>query len=169
MFCDVHMAAPKLQRNGWLSAAKRRQKMKVECSNVAPRLWVGSAPQDLSVPIDGIDVVVLCAQEIQPPGVGRIMRFPLPNAELTSREVSIALIGGRDVAQALLDRKRVLVTCAQGRNRSALVAALALGRLTRMNADQLVTLMRTRRRADCLTNEHFVHYLKRFVGDGRKR
>lgn len=145
--------------------------MRTECSNISKHLWVGSEP-DLSSPIEGIDVVVLCAREIQPAATGftgRILRCPLPDCELHQQELSLAMLIAREIARDVHAGKRVLVTCAAGRNRSALVAALALGHLTRASADQLVALIRARRRQDCLTNEHFVAYLRRFVGDGRRR
>jgi protein-tyrosine phosphatase len=91
------------------------------------------------------------------------------DGEISRAELNQALVTSNSVARALVSKQRVLVTCAMGINRSAFVAALALARITRLSADQLVTLMRTRRDNHCLSNEHFRGYLQKFVGAGRRR
>jgi len=153
-----------------VSAWKRRHELvKVDAHQVAKRLWVGSRPPfDMDLP--RVDVLVLCAQEIQVPrGArvafhGEIIGCPLPDAELTHAQLKRALDAAHRIAVALAQRKaRVLVTCAAGLNRSAFVAALALGRLTKMRADDLVSLVRRRRSPDALSNPHLVTYLHRIV------
>lgn len=171
MFCDGHLTAPAPQRAGWLSAAKRREKMKVDASNIAPRLWIGAKPP-FDHEITGIDVLVLCAREIQPSSMafkGRVLRCPINDADLSSREIATVAIAARDVTRSIAAGKRVLVTCAMGRNRSALVTGLALGQLTLMNWQQIVALIRARRHPECLSNDAFLRYLERFVGDGREK
>ncbi len=140
----------------------------MDASNIVRRLWIGGVPP-FDRPLPDFDVLVLCAQELQPRQVGfqgQTIRIPLPDAALDNPDLRRALIGGRQVAEALAQGRRVLVTCAQGRNRSALVAGLAMGLRYRMTADQVVTMIRARRRPDCLTNTHFVGYLERFIGRG---
>lgn len=171
-FCLECGKAPAVKRGGWLSAIKRKQATAtINASNIASRLWIGGAPP-IATDMPKVDVLVLCAQEIQPPAMafhGTVLRCPMPDGHLSEAELRQALsISGR-VAQQLVAKRRVLVTCAQGINRSALVAALALGRMTRMSADELVALMRRRRHPNCLYNAHFRDILQRFVGAGRKR
>lgn len=170
-FCRECGAAPATRRGGWLSAAKRKRDVSLDASSVAPRLWVGAAPP-FDVDLPKIDMLVLCAREIQPTEIvfhGQVVRCPIPDGELTGFELQRAVATSANVADALIKRKRVLVTCAMGINRSALVASLALGRITRLTADQLIDLMRRRRRPECLYNEHFQGILQRFVGNGRMR
>lgn len=170
-FCVGHASATPAQRGGWLSAAKRREAavVKVDASSVASRLWVGGKP-DPAIDLPKVDTLVLCAQEIQPTTLafhGRVLRCPLPDAKLTVPELHRAVGTSNVVARELASGKVVLVTCAQGRNRSALVAALALGQVTRLSADELVDLMRKKRSRYCLSNPHFRAILQRVVGAGR--
>lgn len=173
----MHEAAPATKRGGWLSAEKRRRVRSanlthadLDCSNVAKRLWVGAAPPfDRHLP--EFDALVLCAQELQPQVVafrGQLLRCPLPDGELTTAQTRMALEMGRTVANLLHDGKTVLVTCAQGINRSALVAGLGIGLVTYLSADQILLLMRTRRHSDCLFNKHFRMILRRYIGEGRR-
>jgi hypothetical protein len=174
VFCRKHLDAPAGQRGGWLSAERRRRKMaggpilsdvKLDANNIVRRLWIGGEPpMDRHLP--GFDVLTLCAEEIQPRVVafrGNILRVPLPDAKLDGSETSRAVIGARHVARHLSGGKRVLVTCAMGRNRSALVAGLALGMVTKMSGPQIAELIRQRRHPDCLSNPHFVTLLRQLL------
>lgn len=174
LFCRGHEAAPAAQRGGWLSAEKRRRALAaskettLDASAIVRRpgwsLWVGGKPPlDREIPFD---TLVLCAREVQPERLGfskQVIRVPLPDSSLSSYELRRALAGGQQVAAALAGRRRVLVTCYAGLNRSALVASLALGLVTRMEPDQIIELMRTRRSPDALHNPHFVEYIRKFV------
>lgn len=116
-------------------------------------------------------MLVLCAQELQPKVLAfqkYILRCPIPDGALTRAETTLALGTGRAVANALLRGKTVLVTCAMGINRSALVAALALGLITTLSADQLVAVLRARRNPLCLSNAGFRDVLQRYIGQGRR-
>jgi len=185
MFCREHAAAPSGKRGGWLSSFKRRAAMggvpnsssapKIiaasslevyDASNVAPKLWVGAKPPtDRSYP--GVDVIVLCAAEYQPQAFehfsGRILRPAIPDDALDNGELRRVITAATDVAGALKSGKRVLVTCQMGINRSALVAALALGRVIRATPDELVALLRAKRHPQCLYNAHFREYLRKFL------
>jgi protein-tyrosine phosphatase len=170
-FCPVCNAAPATQKGGWLSAAKRRQATvsKVDASNVAPRLWVGGKV-DPTAPLTKVSVLVLCAQEIQPTQLafqGEVLRCPIPDSRLTLPEFQRAVATSSQVAHELAGGKTVLVTCAKGFNRSALVASMALGKITRLSADDLIALMRAKRSRYCLSNPHFRQILQRVVGAGR--
>lgn len=136
-------------------------------SCVAPKLYVGSKPP-FDVQLPQFDMLVLCAQELQPHAsaiafTGMVLRCPIPDDHLNQAQVQLALTSSLFVAKAIRANKRVLVTCQAGINRSALVAALALGRLTKMKAESLITLMRQKRNAQCLYNEHFRTILRTFV------
>lgn len=94
---------------------------------VGPKPPVGSA-----VGRGGFQVLVLCAIGYQPPA-GRfpgvyVIHAPLTDhgAAMTSIERTLAKRAARIVARELARGRNVLVTCEQGRNRSALVAAIAL-------------------------------------------
>jgi len=175
LFCKKHMAASPGQRGGWISAEKRRRAMNasqesaLDASNVATRLWVGSVPPfDRDLP--ELDVLVLCAQEIQPPTLGftrQVVRVPLPDSALTDAQIRRALVGGRAVAEALAGGKRVLVTCAAGLNRSAFVASLGLGLVTKLEPIDIIQLMRQRRDPMALSNKYFCELIMKFVSSKR--
>ncbi len=137
----------------------------LNASCVATRLFVGGKPPfDRDLP--DFDVLVLCAAELQPPHPafhGRVIHCPLPDAALDRAELVMALQAGRAVADELVAGKRVLVTCAQGINRSALVACLALGLVTELTPQQLVANVRKKRNPMCLSNDHFLKILFRYV------
>ncbi len=137
----------------------------LDASNVATRLWVGSKPPfDRDFP--GFDLLVLCAQELQPTRLafhGRVIRCPIPDGALDHQELTRAVLAAKGVADALVAREHVLVTCSAGINRSALVAALAMARLTRLTADDIIARLRERRAPNALFNTHFQEVLRRLV------
>lgn len=177
LFCAIHLRAPAGHRGGWISADLRRRRRggsldaPLDASNIARRLWVGSKPPfDRHLP--DFDVLVLCAQEIQPERIafrGQILRCPIDDAIPSSAEVARVLATAKTVAHDLASGKRVLVTCHMGWNRSALVASLALGLVTRLSADELVARMRAKRHPQALGNPAFVKLLQHYVGPGRGR
>ena len=144
--------------------------MTLDASNIAPRLWMGGRPPfDRDLP--KLDVLVLCARELQPAQTafhGLVYRCPLVDDHLELDAISRALVCAHTVAQIILQKKTVLVTCSQGRNRSGLVVGFALGYLTRMTAEQIVEHIRRRRKTNgVLSNEAFVGYLQKYV-DGKR-
>ncbi len=177
LFCRRHELAPAAQRGGWLSAEKRRRKLAgsvtstLDASKVFTRLWVGGKPPfDRDLP--DFDMLVLCAAELQPDSVafhGRAVRCPIPDGRLEPRQIAGVLMTSRSVAEALTSGHRVLVTCSAGVNRAALVASLALARVTRMSADELVVLLRRTRSPQALHNQHFRDIIANLVGSGRAR
>jgi hypothetical protein len=168
VFCAKHLVAPAGKRGGWLSAFKRAQKRGsgtvLDASAVARRLWIGGVPPfDRDLPFQ---VLVLCALEHQPEALafrGQVLRAPITDGPLSPRETQWALDAARGVAQSLAAGKNVLVTCHAGRNRSALVAGLGLGMVTRMKPEQIVTLVRTKRSLLAFSNPHFVRLLGLYV------
>jgi hypothetical protein len=177
LFCRRHESAPAAQRGGWLSAEKRRRKMAgsatstLDASQVFTRLWVGGRPPfDRDLP--AFDLLVLCAQELQPERVafhGRTLRCPVPDSRLETPQIARVLSTSRVVAEALTHGQRILVTCSAGINRSALVASMAIARVTRMSADELELLMRRARSPQALGNQHFRELIVNLVGSGRAR
>lgn len=168
MFCSTHNRAPAAQRGGWLSAARRRQAMgRIDATNIHTRLWVGSEPPfDHDLP--DFDLLVLCAREIQPEPEKiafrrTVFRCPLPDAQLNIQELTAAVLVGKAVGDALMGGRRALVTCAKGLNRSAFISALALARITKMSAEQIVTLVRTRRGPSAMSNPYFCQVLRSIV------
>lgn len=176
LFCRRHEQAPAAQRGGWLSAERRRRRIAasdeqpLDASNVAPRLWVGGRPP-FERDLPEFDMLVLCARELQPPDTafhGRVVRCPIPDDVLTNAELTRVIAASKAAAEALAAGQRVLVTCQAGRNRSALVASLALARVTTMGAEELIKLMRDRRTPSALSNAHFQQLLRALVGAGRE-
>lgn len=182
------MRAPSGRRGGWLSAYKRKQAMApspigtqhvavapyTDFSNVAPpsssmKLYVGSKP-----PPDrelAFDVVVLCAEEYQPTRMtfrGELVHCPIPDDVLDKAQIRLTLDTAAKVVAAIASKQRVLVTCRAGLNRSALVAAMALAKLTRMTAPEIMIHLRAKRDPDCMFNPHFQSYLRRFVEGSRR-
>jgi hypothetical protein len=183
LFCRTHERAPAARRGGWLSAEMRRRKMAqssteaLNASNITPpkpggdvagprrSLWVGGEPPfDRDLP--DFDVLVLCAREIQPEQIafhGYVIRCPIPDDALSSSEVRLVMGTARLVADSLIARRQILVTCSKGMNRSALVASFALAHVTRLDADSLIRIMRARRHPSALYNPHFQALLHQFV------
>ncbi len=183
LFCRRHERAPAGQRGGWISAERRRRVMAassseaLDASNITPPspgskangprrdLWVGGRPPfDRDLP--KFDVLVLCARELQPASLafhGHVIRCPIPDDVLSSAEVRVVMGTARLVADSLIARRRILVTCSAGMNRSVLVASLALARITRLTADELIRIMRARRHPSALYNPHFQGLLRQFV------
>jgi protein-tyrosine phosphatase len=116
------------------------------------RLAQGSAPPP-GMPLP-FDVVVLAAQEYQPelPGF-HVLRVPLddgpPPDKLTRARIRHA---AREIADRVRLGQRVLVTCWQGRNRSGVLAGLALRELGLPGQRAAGRIQRLR---NGLTNPHF--------------
>ena len=133
---------------------------------VGPNLWVGSRP--LPGRYRWLHALVLTAIEYQPPGWAfpgiTIVRAPLdddPSRPMTREEVDAAISGGRTVARFLTAHQRVLVTCAMGLNRSALVAALAMQDAFDMSADEAIYRIREARGPVALSNPNFTGLIDR--------
>lgn len=137
----------------------------VHATRIAPKLYQGSKP-----PIGerlreiGVDVLILCAMEYQPPesdfpGV-RVEHAPLDDGELDERQWKIAQKAATKAALAVRSGKRTLVTCAMGANRSGLVTALTLRQLTGRSGSRIIRHIRDRRPGS-LCNPWFVKALER--------
>ena len=134
---------------------------------IAPKLWVGSAPDEAACA--GFDVVVLCALEYQPKGlpVKYVIHASIDdNFEPTTQDLHTA-----DTVASLVNMhrgvgRRVLVTCMEGRNRSAMVAALALVKQGLPGHVAVAEVRRKRKHPEgksILFNPAFVRFIE-FVG-----
>ena len=131
----------------------------LDATRLAPKLYQGSYPWEPIKP-RSFDVLVLCAMELQqrPDELGlRTLRCPLNDdgTPMTRREWHNAVRTADEVVQLLLRGARVLITCAQGRNRSGLVAGIVLYRTSGLSGAECVRHIQ-QRRPGALTNEHFV-------------
>lgn len=124
-------------------------------------LWIGSKPEiGRVVGESGFDLLVLCAEEYQPPawqfpGVD-VIHAPFDDNDIGPLpiEKEIARTAGSQVATALRNHSQILVTCQQGRNRSGLVCGLALVE-NGLDPVRVIHLIQDTRR-NALTNDAFV-------------
>lgn len=127
-----------------------------------PELWIGAYPWAGLHLRRQWDVLVLCAAELQPPSSAypdvEVLHCPFDDGRLTRDEAARAEACARDVASRLLRGQRVLVTCAAGINRSALVAGLAVKRLSGLAGARVVEMIRNGR-PGALANPDFERYL----------
>jgi protein-tyrosine phosphatase len=137
----------------------------VSGDRVAPRLWQGAAP-DPAKPYTEFDVIVLCAQEVQPRFArfkGTVIRAPFADTPYpTSKERKIAIRAAREVVKHLRKHRRVLVTCAQGWNRSGLVVGLTLRMATNWHPEEIVRRIRAARGEFALSNPAFERIVRGF-------
>lgn len=124
----------------------------LEYSWILPTLAVGGKPpQGRGVALAGFDVLVFTAKQEQPPDTdypgtlvvrrcGMVDRHP---AEETTFQLAEGMAGL--VAEDVRRGRRVLVTCAEGRNRSTLVAAIALRRLTGLSGKEAMSVVKIAR------------------------
>jgi protein-tyrosine phosphatase len=136
----------------------------LDASLIVPGLYQGSAPAPgPELARLGFKGLILCADEYQLPAEAfpglRVIHAPNDDSgrEPTRLEIFRAWRAAAVVAQEVARRRAVLVTCAQGRNRSGLVSALALC-LMGMKGRDAIALVRARR-ANALTNPAFNAYL----------
>jgi hypothetical protein len=119
---------------------------------------------------DGIDIVVLAAAERQrktlvgelsrddPPRTVHVIKAPLDDDDplRPGRRAHMVMRierAARGVVEAVRNRHNVLVSCAQGRNRSGAVAAAAIVRLIGVSFDEAVAIVRKGRGQDSCGND----------------
>jgi protein-tyrosine phosphatase len=138
----------------------------MDATLIVPGLYQGSMPiPGYGLKKKGFDTLVLCAKEYQPPSVifPGIKVIKAPNDDsgkpLSDDEKRIALAAADVVAKDVANGKNVLVTCMQGRNRSGLVVAIAIVKLTGMSGKSTVKLIKNLRK-NALTNPSFCDFLE---------
>jgi protein-tyrosine phosphatase len=135
----------------------------IDATRITHKLYQGSYPIQPIRPC-GFHVLVLCAKELQQradEGGLTTVCCPLNDdgSPMTQREWLRAVRMAEYVGTLLLRHARVLVTCAQGRNRSGLVNALVLYRLTSLSGPECIEHIR-KLRPGSLTNDDFVDALR---------
>lgn len=111
--------------------------MRVDANYIVSGLYQGSEPPTGTILADqGFRLLVLCARGIQPPAAAfpgmRVIHCPLEDDQrsaLSESEWRRARGAAVEIAVAMRQGLSVLVTCAAGINRSAVVTALALHEL----------------------------------------
>lgn len=142
----------------------------LEFSAISAQLAVGSAPRIGNVVAHaGFRYLILCAAEFQPPDASypnvMVARVELHDDDLFPAADRLAAhTVARWAAERLQRRERVLITCTQGRNRSAYVAALAIHYHTpRLSGAACISIIRAARRSPygpVLVNPDFVADLR---------
>ena len=121
----------------------------LDASPITRYLSVGGAPEPGFYGAR-FDVVVLVSKEYQPrtgdiQGVV-VRRYPFDDSLTPTRgDLRTAWEAATTVANDVMRGRRVLVTCSMGRNRSALVAALALHMVTGMSGERAMKEVQARR------------------------
>jgi protein-tyrosine phosphatase len=133
----------------------------LDADEVYPGIWVGSVPRVRGGPLLKIFThVVLCAEEFQFPAEEftehTIVHCPFEDEDTVMGAKTMAMVfsTARAVAEAQAAGGSILVTCAAGRNRSALVAALAM-RMLGVEPWIAIEKIRARRSPQCLSNTCF--------------
>lgn len=142
----------------------------IEASRIGPRLYQGARPPPgHAVRAAGYDVLVLCAEEYQEAHRYErvtVLGCPLNDdgSPMAREEWRRALKTSCVIADLVEHGARALVTCMAGRNRSGLVTALALWRLTGADGRLCADHVRRARRAPsgpALSNTYFYDALAR--------
>lgn len=157
----------------------------MKAQELHPGLWQGSwPPPGPWLAQRGFTTLVLCAFEYQPPhyihpnhaahgALGTSAANPWPGVEVIyapndddfeqppSREVlRLAIKAGRIVAARLAQKRKVLVTCNMGKNRSGLVSALGLHLHLGISGEAATRIVQTKRTGG-LRNPRFIHMLSK--------
>lgn len=144
-------------------AMQKRPRPPLDASRIASGLYQGGVPPHAdAVRRGGFDTLVLCAAEIQPPAelMGRLeaLHCPLdddPTVAVSDSDWTKAVNTAERVARRVRGGRRVLVTCAQGRNRSGLVSCITLHLLTGMRGSECIGHIKRMRGSSACTNPQF--------------
>lgn len=134
-------------------------------NEVVRNVWQGDAPPAGMHPKRWRHLY-LCADEYQPPASlypgMRVHRCPLDDSlmGLSRKDLDRAIRCGLEAARHASSGEPVLVTCAQGRNRSGLVSAVAVRAITGLSSREAIMLVRRARGPHALSNPAFVRYLE---------
>lgn len=125
---------------------------------ITRNIHVGSFPWSRETPRlkdEGFGLVALCAEELQPshrdyPGLA-VVHCPLADdGTLPKDKLALALRCAGIIVRWMAEnpKGRVLITCAQGRNRSAFLAALVVAHEQRLSPFDAGAMVRRKRQAD---------------------
>jgi protein-tyrosine phosphatase len=135
---------------------------KATASPVTDKLWVGGHPPvGPGLSEYGIDALVLAADGFQPPAKLfpdiKVLHAPMHDdyERMHEGDADRAVNAGLQVAKWLKEGKKVLSTCWQGRNRSGVIAALALMLTQKSSPEEAINLIRASRGASAMGNPHF--------------
>ena len=143
-------------------------------NEIMPRLHVGGAPFYRGVAnydLAGVDTIVLCADNFQYEGREwlfgkdvKLLRCPFADTHtIPAAEWRVVRHTANTIASRYKQGETVLVTCAAGINRSALVMALGMLEIwPEMSAEQVIDTIRRRRKLDfgeALFNQKFVELI----------
>jgi protein-tyrosine phosphatase len=132
--------------------------MPLDADEVYPGIWVGSVPYRKEAAQEWFTFIVLCSEDFQFPAGdfprAKVLHCPLVDDDSILSGATLALIfaSARAVAEARENGEQVLVTCAAGLNRSALIAGLAMSMLGEKFP---VERLRAHRNPTCLSNAAF--------------
>jgi protein-tyrosine phosphatase len=134
-------------------------------NRILNNLWMGSAPPESDQLQKDFDCLVLCAVEYQTaqfPGmdVSCIRLHDDGKTLLTDKDKRRAIKLAYEVIENLKQKKKVLVTCMQGLNRSGLIVALTLMIGGNFPLGQVVGMIREQRGPHALSNADFVKFLE---------
>jgi hypothetical protein len=136
-------------------------------SEVFPSLLVGVTPKDASGLPKGVRTLVMCAVGEQWPAARfpnvYVVHCPLMDVEVwpDSDEQKDITRAVRAVRMSVFKRRRTLVCCHGGFNRSALIAALAIRQITGFGPATVITMIREKRDPFCLSNRVFEEIVKK--------
>lgn len=127
--------------------------MSIEFSWINQYLAQGSYPGPPESAWKYADVLVLCAEEHQPrvkvPKGKKVLRFPIDDDIYRPIPPPVAEYAHQlaaELAKYIRAGKKVLVTCAQGVNRSGLISALTLMHAYGMTGRRAIDLLRSKRK-----------------------
>lgn len=134
---------------------------------IVPNLAQGSYPEPPKSAFEHFDVVVFAAEELQPrfkaPQGCYLFKVPLdddPYRPLPVEVQKILVDVAQRVGAFLTQGHKILVTCAQGRNRSGIITALVLMNCFGMSGKEAIRTVRRKRRGhDALANPMFEQFL----------
>lgn len=141
---------------------KRPKPTTLDANEVHPGLWIGALPAAWDWPglAKRFDLIAICVPtSVKSPGQPECIITPLLDDRQPIPEAAITT--AKKVAKALRQRRRVLVLCVQGRNRSGLVAAMALSYLTKQPGSVCASIV-SAGRPYALTNTSFALFLHSF-------
>jgi protein-tyrosine phosphatase len=127
----------------------------------------GSYPALKGTAFQHADILVLCAEEhqakgLKPPPGKHIIRLGFDDDSyrpIPPEAGKIFHAHAKQLGQAALSGRRLMITCHMGLNRSGLLTALTLMHGYRMRPSDAIKLIRARRHADCLGNPMFEQWL----------